>query len=198
MDLSPRWSDVMRAQGDISTVEMFVYIGVFPTRAAGLAAVRELRAAGLTEDRVGILSKRDETTESQSIGPDDDPTHSRWEEGTAVGAVTGGLTGVGLGLAVAAGLIPAIGPAIAGGMLVALLASAGAGATVGTLAGGLIGMGVPEGEAGYYGEQVAAGRTIVAARTEGPAPWVPELFKKHGAIERGNIITEQPEPEQSR
>lgn len=186
----------MRSQSDISTVEMFVHIGVFPTRSAGLAAVRDLRAGGLPEDRVGILSKRD--SETDNIGPGDDPTYSRWEEGTAVGAVTGGLTGVGLGLAVAAGLIPAIGPAIAGGMFVALLASAGAGATVGTLAGGLIGLGVPEGEAGYYGEQVAAGRTVVAARTEGPAPWVAELFKKHGAIERGNLITEQPEPERSR
>jgi hypothetical protein len=187
----------MRTQGDISTVEMFVYIGVFPTRAAGLAAVRELRAAGLTEDRVGILSKRDETTESKSIGPDDDSTHSRWGEGTAVGAVTGGLTGVGLGLAVAAGLIPAIGPAIAGGVFVSLLASAGAGAAAGTVVGGLIGLGVPEDEAGYYGEQVGAGRTIVAARTEGPAPWVPLLFKEHGAIERGNLVTEQPETTRS-
>ena len=65
------------------------------------------------------------------------------------------------------------------------------------IVGGLIGIGVPEDEAGYYGEQVAAGRTIVAARTEGPAPWVPEMYKKHGAIERGNLITEQPELERS-
>ncbi|HET6575979.1 MAG TPA: hypothetical protein VFG68_20430 [Fimbriiglobus sp.] len=181
----------MRSQSDISTVEMFVYIGVFPTRAAGLAVVRKLRAGGLPEERVGILTRREPTAD------DDDPTHSRWEEGAAVGAATGGLTGVGLGLAVAAGLIPAIGPAIAGGLFVALLASASAGATVGTVVGGLIGLGVPEDEAGYYGEQVAAGRTIVAAQTEGPAPWVPELFKTHGAIERGNVITEQPEPERS-
>jgi hypothetical protein len=186
----------MRSQGDISTVEMFVYVGVFTKRSDGMAAVRELRAAGLPEDWVGILSKRD-TTETKSFGLTDDPTHSRWEEGTAVGAVTGGLTGVGLGLAVAAGLIPAIGPAVAGGMFAALLASAGAGAAVGTVAGGLIGLGVPEDEAGYYGEQVAAGRTIVAARTEGPAPWVPELFKKHGAVERGGLVTEHLESERS-
>lgn len=185
----------MRSQSDISTVEMFVYIGVFPTRAAGLAAVRDLRARGLPEDRVGILTRRD--AESDDLNSDSDPTHSRWEEGAAVGAATGGLTGVGLGLAVAAGLIPAIGPAIAGGLFVALLASAGAGATVGTVVGGLIGLGVPEDEAGYYGEQVAAGRTIVAAQTEGPAPWVRELFKKHGAIERGDLVTEQTEPERA-
>ncbi|HVK19574.1 MAG TPA: hypothetical protein VM533_21750 [Fimbriiglobus sp.] len=175
----------MRAQSDISTVEMFVYIGVFPTRGAGLAAVRDLRAAGLPEDRVGILSKKD--PEASPTEPDD----SRWEEGTAVGAVTGGLTGAGLGLAVAAGLIPAIGPAVAGGVFVALLASAGAGATVGSVVGGLIGLGVPEDDAGYYGEQVAAGRTIVAARTEGPAPWIPALFKKHGAVERGGLVSDQ-------
>jgi hypothetical protein len=75
-------------------------------------------------------------------------------------------------------------------MFVALLASAGAGATVGTVVGGLIGLGIPEDDAGYYGDQVAAGRTIVAAQTEGPAPWVSELFKKHGAVERGNLIAE--------
>jgi hypothetical protein len=178
----------MRSQSDISTVEMFVYVGVFPTRRAGQAAVRELRAAGLPEERVGILSKRD--VPDNRIGLADDPTESRWEEGIAVGAVTGGVAGAGLGLAVAAGLIPAIGPAVAGGMFVALLASAGAGATIGTVVGGLIGLGIPEDDAGYYGEQVAAGRTIVAARTEGPAPWVPDLFKKYGAVERGNLITE--------
>jgi hypothetical protein len=182
----------MRPQGDVSTVEMYVYVGVFPDRPAGLAALRELRSAGIPEDRVGILSKRD--AGEDQFGLENDPTHSRWEEGAAIGAVTGGLTGTGLGLAVAAGLIPAIGPAVAGGMFLALLASAGAGAAVGTLAGGLIGLGIPEDEAAYYGEQVTAGRTIVAVRTEGPAPWVPELFKRHGAIERGNLITEEHQP----
>lgn len=173
----------MRPQGDISTAEMFVYVGVFPNENDAMAAVRELRSAGISDERIGILSKSD--GESQT----------RWEEGTAVGAVTGGLTGTGLGLAVAAGLIPAIGPAVVGGLFAALLASAATGAAVGTAVGGLIGLGVPEDDASYYHEQFAAGRSIVAVQTEGSAPWVNQVFKKHNAVERGNIVSEQPLPD---
>jgi hypothetical protein len=170
---------------------MFVYVGVFPTRDAGLAAVRELRAAGLPAERVGILTKQEPDT--NTFGLKSDPTHTQWEEGTAIGAVTGGLTGVGLGLAVATGLIPALGPVIAGGMFVSLLASAGAGATVGTMVGGLIGLGIPEDAANYYDAQITAGSTVVAVQTEGPAPWVPDLFKKHGAVERSDLLPKQSE-----
>jgi hypothetical protein len=91
---------------------------------------------------------------------------------------------------VVGGLIPGIGPALAGGILISLLASAGAGATAGTVVGALIGLGIPEHEAGSYQEHVAAGRTIVAVRTEGPGPWADDLFRRHGAIERGNLVTQ--------
>lgn len=175
----------MPREAEISTIELFVQIGVFARRADAEEAVYELRSLGLSDERIGMLSRQD--TADTGFGLQNDPTNSRWEEGTVIGAAGGAAVGTGLGLAVAAGLIPAIGPVIAGGILTALIASAGAGATVGTVAGGLIGLGVPEDEAGYFGDQVAAGRTVVAAQTDGPAPWIGELFRRHHALERGTV-----------
>lgn len=173
----------MLRTNDISTVELFLQLGVFRRRSDAEKAVHELQSLGFSDERIGILSRHEQA--DGGFGLADDPTHSRWEEGTAIGAAGGAAVGTGLGLAVAIGLIPAIGPVLAGGMLTALIASAGAGATVGTMAGGLIGLGIPEDEASYYSDQLTAGRTVVAAQTDGPAPWIGQLFRKHGAEVRG-------------
>src|SRR5205814_4231929 len=109
--------------------------------------------AGFPDAQLGIAS-RDHQLSRDKFGLKNDPTHSKWEQGTAVGAAAGGATGLGLGLAVAAGLMPPLGPILAGGTLVALLASAGAGAAVGTVVGGLVGLGIPEEDADYYQTEV--------------------------------------------
>ena len=176
----------MSAEREIDTVDMIVHVGVFDSRSAGDDAVRDLRAAGVPADRIGILTKH--TCPQNDFGLEDDPTQSRWEEGTAIGATAGAMTGVGLGLAVAGGLMPPIGPVIVGGMLLGLLASAGAGAAVGTLVGGLVGLGIPECDASRYGEEVAAGRTLVAVRTDGPAPRVERIINRHGGQIRRHSI----------
>lgn len=142
--------------------------GVFPDRASAARAVGALRRAGYTDDQIGLLGPGDVAPPGERSGLENDPTHTRWEEGTGIGAAAGGLAGLGFGAAVAAGLIPAIGPVIAGGTLVALLASAGAGATVGTVVGGLAGLGVPEDEARYYESEVGAGRVLVTVRAADP------------------------------
>lgn len=142
--------------------------GVFPDRASAGRAVDALRRAGYADDQIGLLGPGDSTLPGERSGLENDPTHTRWEEGTGIGAAAGGLAGLGFGAAVAAGLIPAIGPVIAGGTLVALLASAGAGATVGTVVGGLAGLGVPEDEARYYAGELEAGRVLVTVRAADP------------------------------
>jgi hypothetical protein len=177
----------MSAEREIDTVDMIVHVGVFDSRSAGDAAVRDLQAAGVPADRIGILTKH--TCPHNDFGLADDPTRSRWEEGTAIGATAGAVTGVSLGLAVAGGLMPPIGPVIVGGMLLGLLASAGAGAAVGTLVGGLVGLGIPECDASGYGEQVAAGRTLVAVRTDGPAPRVELILRRNGGQAHQHAIT---------
>jgi hypothetical protein len=94
------------------------------------------------------------------------------------------VTGTGLGLAVAAGLIPGIGPAIAGGTLLALLASAGAGAAVGTVLGALVGLGVPEEEAEFYEGEFRSGKTLVTVRAGARRDDAWRILARHGARER--------------
>jgi hypothetical protein len=144
-------------------------IGVFDGHAEARRAIEELRRAGFPDDHLGIIGPdwrgTTRAVENRS-GLSNDPTHTRWEEGTAIGAAAGGATGLGLGIAVATGLIPPLGSVVAGGTLVALLASTGAGAVIGGVAGGLAGLGVPEDEARWGEAELNRGRILVAVRGE--------------------------------
>ena len=166
-----------------ATDVMTTVVGSFADRTEAQDAVRALRAAGFRDDAIGVVGKRIEHNgeHTSHSGLPNDPTHSRWEEGTGVGAAAGAVTGTGLGLAVAAGLIPGVGPIIAGGILMGLLASAGAGATVGTVVGGLIGLGVPEDEADYYEDEVTSGRVLVSVDAGSRRAEAVDLLKRHGA-----------------
>jgi hypothetical protein len=156
----------------------------FASRTEAQSAVRDLRAAGFNDAHIGVMSQDRTAKHEPKSGIPNDPTESRWEEGTGIGAAAGAVTGTGLGLAVAAGLLPPLGPLIAGGALVALLASAGAGATVGTVVGGLIGLGIPEDEAAYYEDELKGGRTLVTVHAEdsafGRAADAREILSRHG------------------
>lgn len=138
--------------------------GVFPTYAEAGQAVAALRRAGYTDDQIGVLGPDAPKEARERTGLKDDPTHSRWEEATGIGAAAGGLTGLGLGAAVAAGLLSPLGPVVAGGALVALIASVGTGAVVGTVVGGLVGLGVPEDHAQWYANELEEGRVVVSVR----------------------------------
>ncbi len=164
-------------------------VGVFDDRAAAAEAVRGLRAVGFADSHIGVISRdagaaADSRTDWEGgtrTGLPGDPTHTRWEEGTGLGAAAGAVTGTGLGLAVAAEPIPGVGPVIAGGALVALLASAGAGATVGTVIGGLVGLGVPEDEAAGYETDFNTGRTLVTVAAGHRYEDAVDVLRKHGA-----------------
>jgi len=158
-------------------------VGVFEDASDAIQAVRALRDAGFTDAQLGIAS-RDHQLSRDKFGLKNDPTHTKWEQGTAVGAAAGGATGLGLGLAVAAGLMQPLGPILAGGTLVALLASAGTGAAVGTVVGGLVGLGVPEDDAGYYDSEFQAGRTLVTVQADGRGQEASDIMQRYGALDR--------------
>jgi hypothetical protein len=162
-------------------------VGVFETRAKAEQAVNELKSLGYADDQIGIVAKHAGDTTSRS-GTENDPTGTRWEEGTGIGAAAGAATGTGLGLAVAAGLLTPVGPLIAGGALVALLASVGAGATVGTLVGGLVGLGVPEDDANYYEGEVHAGRYVVTVDAGPRSSEVQSMFRRYDGYDRSTSI----------
>jgi hypothetical protein len=160
-------------------------IGVFHNRDRAREAIHALKNAGFVDNQIGLITRDGgPVRETEHSGLPDDPTHSRWEEGTGIGAAAGATTGLGLGLAVAAGLIPAIGPVIAGGTLMALIASAGAGATVGTVLGGLIGLGIPEDDAAYYDEEFRSGRTLVTVQAGDRMAEAVDILRRYGAVER--------------
>ena len=166
-------------------------VGVFSTRAQAQQAVNELKTLGYTDDQIGLVAKHDDGTTGTTDGSglESDPTGTRWEEGTGIGAAAGAATGTGLGIAVAAGLLTPVGPLIAGGALIALLASAGAGATVGTLVGGLVGLGVPEDDATYYEGEVHSGRYVVTVDAGSRSAEVKSMFNRYEGYDRSTAAT---------
>jgi hypothetical protein len=158
-------------------------IGVFDSRDRAREAIHALKNAGFNDNQIGLISRNGRSDDAAS-GLPDDPTESRWEEGTGIGAAAGATTGLGLGLAVAAGLIPAIGPVIAGGTLMALIASAGTGAAVGTVLGGLIGLGIPEDDAAFYDSEFRSGRTLVTVQAGDRHAEAVAIMSRYGAVER--------------
>jgi hypothetical protein len=168
-------------------------VATFTDRADAVAAVRALQEAGFAEDQIGLISKRtpnaEAVEESGRTGWQDDPTHTRWEEGAGIGAAAGALTGTGLGLAVLAGVVPPLGPVIAGGALIALIASAGGGATVGTIVGALVGLGIPEDEAALYEGDMTAGRTLVAVSAGPRSVEAMDILRRHNGDTRTGVAT---------
>ena len=163
-----------------STITRSMTVGVFRTHEQARQVVAELQRLGFRDDEIGIVAKHN----TNDFGLEDDPTKSRWEEGTAIGAGVGAATGVGLGIAVVAGLMSPVGPFIAGGALVSLIASAGTGATIGTLFGGLIGLGVSEEDASFYESEVTAGRYLVTVEAGRRSSEVRSVFDRHEGYNR--------------
>src|SRR5206468_12801907 len=94
-------------------------------------------------------------------------------EGAAIGAAAGAAGGAAVGAGILAGVIPVIGPVLALGTLGTILVNAAGGAAVAGIAGALIGWGVPEEDAKYYENEVAAGKFLVtvAAKDREDEAW---------------------------
>ena len=87
------------------------------------------------------------------------------------------------GLGVLAGVIPVVGPAIAAGTLGVVLSNAAAGAGIAGLVGALVGAGVPEHEAKYYHDELAAGRTIVTVHAADRASEAVAILRRNDAYD---------------
>jgi len=158
-------------------------VGVFGTRAEAEAAVRDLKAAGFDDDHIGLIGRRADGT----VTREDGDTHAG--EGAAIGAAAGaGALALG-SLAVSFGVIPVIGPVLAMGPLAAALVSAAAGAAAGGVAGALIGWGVPEDDAGYYEDELKAGRFLVTVHAGDRAVEAWTILNRHGGYNRTTAAT---------
>src|SRR5262249_14672388 len=131
-------------------------LGIFDDQGHALKAIRNLRAAGFTEDQLGLASRR-----WVADAPELAQVHLQQTAGDS--AVTGAAVGGGIGAvagAVAASVIPVVGPVLAGGLLAGAVGGAALGAAVGTFAGPFVALGLSEHDAQHYAQHLEAGRTV--------------------------------------
>lgn len=142
---------------------MSTVIGVFENQSQAEKAVNKIREAGITEEKISIVAKKDNVEKGQSgqdQGNEATLTDQNLSGGTTTGGVLGGLAGI-LGGAGALA-IPGVGPILAAGPIAAGLT----GAVAGGIAGGLIDMGIPEERGQHYEEQVKQGKILAAVEAD--------------------------------
>lgn len=140
---------------------------VFDSQSEAETAVRELRDAGVRDNALSVIAKREAARGDYG----DAETHEVKEKGE--GLIKGALGGAGVGalLGIAALAIPGVGPLAAAGAIAASAVpeAAAIGAGAGALAGGLTGLltkhGVGEEDAKYYEGRINSGAIFVSVDT---------------------------------
>ena len=140
---------------------------VFNDRSQAEQAVNALRAIGVTENHLSIISQHDTNTGAAGNAAAHDAADTA--DNTGKGLLAG--AGVGAMFGIAAALIPGVGPFITAGTLLSTalgavgggaVAGAVVGGTTGAVAGALAKSGYNENDAKYYGNEIESGRTFVA------------------------------------
>ena len=136
--------------------------GLFDHYSDATSAVEQLKAAGVSDNDISIVSNNSDGRYQENNVAEDAGT------GAGLGAAVGGVGGLLTGLGIMA--IPGVGPVVAAGWLAATAAGAVAGAVVGGAAGGIVGAltesGVDERDAHVYAEGVRRGGTLVTAKVD--------------------------------
>jgi uncharacterized protein (TIGR02271 family) len=161
----------MTARSDITQT----VVGLFNERRHAEEAIRDLKAAGFTEQQIGVAMQNRE--EQQSLIED---TGSQAAEGAAKGAVSGGIVGGLIGL-LGSLLIPGVGPIVVGGVLASALTGAGIGAATGGLIGALMGLGVPEEDAQHFDRGIRAGGILVTVNAGARSQEAISILRSHEA-----------------
>jgi len=138
--------------------------GIYKSTMQAEDASARLAAAGFSNQDISVLVPDNEFTNREFAHE----KNTKAPEGTAGGAVAGGLLGGTLGLLAGIGslAIPGVGPLIAAGPIMGALAGAGAGGAVGSLVGALAGMGIPEYEAKRYEGRVKNGGVLLSVHCD--------------------------------
>jgi len=135
-------------------------------------AVREVKAAGLSDSHISIVASNADGWHKPGSG-DVDPKHDKDRDGKddraegaatggGLGAIAGGAAGVAAGLGLLA--IPGVGPVVAFGWLAALATGAVAGGATGGIIGALVESGTSKENAELYVESLRRGGAIVTAK----------------------------------
>jgi len=150
-------------------------VGLFSERRHAEQAIRDLKAAGFTEEQIGVAMQNRE--EQQNLMED---TGSQAAEGAAKGAVSGGIVGGLIGL-LGSLLIPGVGPIVVGGVLASALTGAGIGAATGGLIGALMGLGIPEEDAQHFDRGLRSGGTLITVNAGARAQEAIAILRSHEA-----------------
>jgi uncharacterized membrane protein len=131
---------------------MKTLLGIFDDPAQARRAIDELHASGLELHDTSIVSRQAQEAQAEA-------ERVSAGEGATIGAVWGGLVGLG------ALLIPGVGPFIVGGAMLAALTGAATGAIMGSIAGALMQhMGLSEQDALDYEQLVHSGKVLLAIK----------------------------------
>jgi hypothetical protein len=149
-------------------------VGMFSRRSDAEAAIRDLSAAGFTNDQIGVALKDSAEPRELTQSPG-----SAAAEGAATGALSGGVVGGLIGL-LGSLLIPGVGPIVVGGVLASALTGAGIGAATGGLIGALVGMGVPEADARHFDMGLRSGSTLVTVDAGARTAEALGILEQHG------------------
>ena len=159
--------------------------GVFKTRTDAERAVKEAHAAGISADKVTLLTPGTVDQVDEEIRTVPSEAAEQPGMGKAVGALAGGGVGFAAGSILMA-LVPGLGPITAVGLLGAAILGA-AGATIGAAAGGkaeaLTYEGLPEDEIFVYEDALRKGYSVVVAvpDDEHSTSLLRDLLNKAGA-----------------
>jgi len=149
-------------------------VGIFTDRSQAERAIQDLKAAGFTEEQIGV-AMLDRSEERQLI----EDTGSTTAEAAATGALSGGVIGGLIGL-LGSLLLPGAGPLVVGGVLASTLAGVGIGAAAGGLIGALMSMGVPEADARHFDSGLRSGAVLVTVTAGDRLPEGLAVLERHG------------------
>jgi hypothetical protein len=154
-------------------MDMKSTVGIFLSRTEAERAAEQLRAAGIAETQLNMLTPGEAGEAHESV-----PTTAAEPPGIgkALGGVVGGAVGASSGVfgtVIAVSLIPGIGPILGGGLGLAALLGGIGGAAVGVAAGGALESSVadslPIDELWVYDSALRQGRTVLIVLSDDSA-----------------------------
>ena len=149
---------------------MSTVAGIFKSRADAERAVANLRSAGISDERINLLTPGESAAEVEEAVPTTETEQPGMGGalGGTVGGALGAAGGMTIGAATASLLVPGVGPVIAAGVLGAALLGIG-GAAAGAAAGNALEEsveGLPHDELYVYEDALRQGRTVIVVTAD--------------------------------
>lgn len=169
--------------------------GLFDNRNDAADAVRDIKAAGVPNGEISIVTNSVEGQSEQRSAGDRTVDNNMAESGAGDGAVIGGVLGGGAGLLAGLGaiVIPGLGPLLGVGWLITTAVGAAVGASGGGLIGALVGAGVDNDDAQIYVDRIKSGGTLVSVRVpDRDVAAVEAIMLKHKGLDRERMAARTP------